>query len=74
MKIITPLLIAIGVIGIAAALWYGLMMYVPQWRGDKARHECAQDYRMEYLDTETNTTVIKPIDDLYRQCLDEKGL
>lgn len=74
MKNISFLLGAIGVIGIAVALWYGFILVAPQWRADKARHECAQDYHMEYLDTATNTRIIKPIDELYAQCLKDKGL
>ncbi|MBP7875798.1 hypothetical protein KA012_02270 [Candidatus Woesebacteria bacterium] len=74
MKIITNLLIGIGSIGIAAALCYAVYVEMPQFRADSARHDCAQDYHMEYLDQTTNTTIIKPIDDLYLLCLQQKGL
>ena len=74
MKSLQSLLTAIGVIAIAGAIWYSLFIVVPQLRTDKARHDCAQDYHMEYLDPTTNTTIIKPIDDLYAQCLRQKGI
>ena len=74
MKIMQTVISAIGVIGIVAGFWYVLLVITPQLRADWARHDCAQDYHMEYLDTTTNTTIIKPLDDLYLQCLRQKGL
>lgn len=36
--------------------------------------DCATAYRLEYNDSDNNTTVIRPVDDLYKECLEQKGI
>jgi hypothetical protein len=39
-----------------------------------ARHDCAQDYHLQYTDTVKKTVIVRPLDDLYEQCLSQKGI
>lgn len=39
-----------------------------------ATQDCATSYRYQFTDKATTTTISRPIDDLYRKCLTEKGL
>lgn len=73
MKHIGQLLTGIGLIMLAGTVLI-VVLRVDDYLTQQAIHDCAQDYRMEYVDPLTNTTVIKPIDDLYEQCLETKGL
>ena len=70
---LSSVLIAIGLLAIAAVLY----MYLPKlnrYLDLKARQDCAESYRLQYVDQKANTTVIRPVDDLYKKCLAEKGL
>lgn len=40
----------------------------------KAREDCATAYHLEYTDAAGNTKVIRPVEDLYQQCLAQKGI
>jgi|GEM_PF-1550462 len=40
----------------------------------KATQDCANTYRLQFTDKSGSTTISRPIDDLYRKCLTEKGL
>lgn len=73
MKLVQTLLTTLGLVAIAAVLFLGVSEF-KKYNDLKARHDCAQDYHLEFYDQNTATTVIKPIDDLYAVCLTEKGL
>jgi hypothetical protein len=73
MKTIANILIALGFFAVAGVMYLGVLE-AKTFIKNQARHDCAQDYRLEYSDANTNTTVVKPIDDLYQQCLSEKSL
>jgi hypothetical protein len=73
MKAVAQILIALGLFAIAAVMYLGITEAKSALK-NQARHACAQDYRLEYFDQSTNTTVVKPIDDLYGKCLTEKGI
>lgn len=73
MKAIAQLVTALSIFAVAGVLYLAVQqaqMYVR----NEARHQCAQDYRLEYVDVSTSTSVVKPIDDLYQQCLTDKGI
>lgn len=73
MKAVAQILIALSLFAIAGVAYLGLTEAKVALK-NQARHACAQDYHLEYLDQATNTTVIKPIDELYGKCLTEKGI
>lgn len=73
MKAVAQILTAFGLLAIAGSIYFGVMQ-AQSYVQNQARHNCAQDYRLEYFDANTNTTVVKPIDDLYQACLTDKGL
>lgn len=73
MKAVAHILIALGLFAIAGMMYLGITEAQAALK-NQARHACAQDYKLEYFDQNTNTTVTKPIDDLYSQCLTEKGI
>jgi hypothetical protein len=73
MKAVSQIVIALGLFAIAGVMYLGITEAKTALK-NQARHACAQDYRLEYIDQSTNTTVVKPIDDLYGKCLTEKGI
>lgn len=73
MKTVAQILTAIGILAIAAVMYLGITEAKTALK-NQARHACAQDFRLEYFDQSTNTTIVKPIDDLYSKCLTEKGI
>lgn len=73
MKTVAQIITALGLFAVAAVLYLGIVEAQTFIR-NQALNDCAQNYRLEYTDVATNTTVIKPIDDLYKQCLTEKGV
>lgn len=68
---IAQILIAVAIV-VMAVVMYLYMPKVEQFVENTARHECAQDYRLNF--TDDNTTVSRPIDDLYAKCLTEKNI
>ena len=60
-------------LAIAGSLFLGVTEF-KAFNENKARHDCAIAFHLEFYDQNTATTVVKPIDDLYAQCLAEKGL
>lgn len=73
MKAIAQLITAIGLLALAGVLYLGVQQAQTYVRNE-ARHQCAQDFRLQYTDVNTSTTVVKPIDDLYQNCLTDKGI
>lgn len=70
---IGAVLTAIALFALAGVL-FSYKTEVGQFVKNQAMHDCAQDYRLQFTQPEQNTTISKPIDDLYRQCLQEKGI
>ncbi len=68
---IAQMLIALAIIAVAVVM-YLYMPKVSQYLEQTARHDCAQDYRLAF--TDNNTTVSRPVDELYAKCLSEKGI
>lgn len=73
MKAIAQLITALSIFALAGVLYLGVQQAQTYVRNE-ARHQCAQDYRLEYTDLNTSTSVVKPIDDLYQTCLTDKGI
>jgi gamma-glutamyl phosphate reductase len=73
MKAIAQIVTALSIFAVAGVLYLAVQQAQTYVRNE-ARHQCAQDFRLEYADATTNTTVVKPIDDLYQQCLSDKGV
>ena len=67
------LLIATAIAGLAY-VGYLYMPRVEQYLNNQARQDCAMAYRLEYLDEKSNTTIMRPIDDLYQRCLEDKNV
>ncbi len=73
-------IIGIGQIVIAAAIGFlAIVVLIALPKIDRylnlmATQDCASSYRLEFVDKNNNTTISRPIDDLYRKCLTEKGL
>ncbi len=70
------LLIAVAIFALAGVLAGVLVMSLPRvdrYLNLMATQDCAMSYRLEFAD-KTGTTISRPIDDLYRKCLTEKGL
>ena len=68
------LLAVSGAIGFLAIVLGQYLPKVDKYLQLKARQDCAESYRLQFTDVKANTTVIRPVDDLYKQCLSEKGL
>lgn len=73
MKIIQLILIAVG-IGTMAFLGYVGLQKVDRYLDMKALHECAQDYKMEITNTETNEVKIRPLEQQVKECAWQKGV
>ena len=61
--------------GAIASIAYAAMQYIPtaqKFVDNTAKHDCAMEYRLEFLDAKANTTVSRPIEDLYQECLTDK--
>jgi hypothetical protein len=67
------LLIGLSLVATVAVSFIGLPQ-VTRFLDLKARHDCASDYRLEFRDQATNTTITQPVEDLYQKCLAEKGV
>lgn len=68
---IAQMLIAVSITAMAVVMY----LYMPQVASFlelKGRHDCAQDYRLDF--TDEKTTVSRPVDDLYAKCLSEKDI
>jgi len=66
------IVVLIAVVVLALAAYFG-MQKADQALKIKAYHDCAQDYHLEYNDVEGNTKITRPLEEFYRQCLQEKG-
>lgn len=73
MKIIQLILIAIGISAISFIGYIGLQK-VDRYLDMKALHECAQDYKMEITNTETNEVKIRPLEQQVKECAWQKGV
>lgn len=71
-EFISHFLLASSIVSIAI-VGYLYQPLLKQYLELKARQDCAQSYRLEFTDS-TNTTIIRPVEDLYATCLSEKGL
>lgn len=70
---IGTVLMAIALFALAGVL-FSYKTEVGQFVKNQATHDCAQDYKLQFMQPEQNTTISKPIDDLYKKCLQEKGV
>ena len=61
-------------IGALVAVVFISLPRVDRYLNLMATQDCATSYRLAFTDKATTTTISRPIDDLYRKCLTEKGL
>jgi hypothetical protein len=40
----------------------------------KAINDCAMEYKLSYFDQKTNTTITRPLDKPFEQCINNKGV
>lgn len=73
MKIAQLIIIVIG-IGLFVYLGYMGLTKVDRYLDLKALHECAQDYRMEITNPETNEVKIRPLEQQVKDCAWQKGV
>ncbi len=70
LAITAQVILALGVVGLALVAY----LYLPLARemvALRAQEICADTYRLEYTDTETNTKVISPNEERYQECVEK---
>lgn len=76
-KLIVGVLQAVGCVAIAAAIVFvGMNAFkeAERYYTLKAMHDCATDYHLEYNDSVKKTLIVRPLDDLYQDCLKQKNI
>ncbi len=71
--VIAQFVLALALALVAGSLYLSLSR-VDRFLNLKAQQDCATSYKLEFIDKSSNTTITRPIDDLYRKCLTEKGV
>lgn len=67
-------IITILSVTILAVLWFLTLNRLDRYLDLKAIQDCAASYQLRYTNSTDGTTITRPLDEPYAQCLKEKGV